>query len=336
MIRRATAALTLAVAVLFALSCDVGFASSPITVSRGALAPLVSSLSLANTTQQEDYFVLEPFGIRVELFRPPYKAEKFDSRVPTRIDSQLPPWPAARPVAYAPRKREIVGLPILDLPPTAPSKLARKKHHESSPVPLVAAYVPGEEPAQVGELPMRPDSKKIPGKETAVADRKEPPKKEPPKTDDKGKEKPKNVAVVDRKPDTKPDPKDLKPKVASTDVTSDPKAAKAVASFQTFASDWVEKVDRTYTATASKVELVTTEDGKFVARYYTVKPNSLEVTLKTTEYDHTPYIGVMKYQKQTFESEGASKEAAVNGNFVVVKEQTVREIFRYAKNKWQY
>jgi hypothetical protein len=119
-------------------------------------------------------------------------------------------------------------------------------------------------------------------------------------------------------------------------VLADPKAAKALEQFKHFALEWLAKNNRTYVkGTRDKVK-VTQNGDTYVAQYMASEPGSLETLVKPSEYDHTPFIGVMRYEEKLYRAEGASPEDARNGTFEEIDSTRVTEIFRYAKNKWQY
>lgn len=119
-------------------------------------------------------------------------------------------------------------------------------------------------------------------------------------------------------------------------VLADPKAAKALEQFKHFALEWLAKNNRSYIKGTRDNIKVTEQSGTFVAQYMSSEPNSLETLVKPSEYDHTPFIGVMRYEEKLFRAEGATPDAAKNGNFEEIDSVRVTEIFRYAKNKWQY
>lgn len=119
-------------------------------------------------------------------------------------------------------------------------------------------------------------------------------------------------------------------------VLADPKAAKALEQFKHFALEWIAKNNRTYVKGTRDNIKVTEQGGTYVAQYMTSEPSSLETLVKPSEYDHTPFIGVMRYEEKLYRAEGATPEAAKSGTFEEIDSTRITEIFRYAKNKWQY
>ncbi|WP_167512491.1 hypothetical protein [Oceanidesulfovibrio marinus] len=119
-------------------------------------------------------------------------------------------------------------------------------------------------------------------------------------------------------------------------VLANPKAAKALEQFKHFALEWLAKNNRSYVKGTREHVKVTQEGNLYVAQYMQSEPSSLETLVKPSEYEHTPFIGVMRYEEKLFRSEGSTAEAAKSGTFQEVDSTRITEIFRYAKNKWQY
>lgn len=74
--------------------------------------------------------------------------------------------------------------------------------------------------------------------------------------------------------------------------------------------------------------------NEFVARYMAVDPDSLSTDVHDAQGPGAKYVGLIVYHEQEFESRAATKEAALTGNFSVVKARRVTEIIRYDKGKW--
>ncbi|WP_035064215.1 hypothetical protein [Nitratidesulfovibrio termitidis] len=74
--------------------------------------------------------------------------------------------------------------------------------------------------------------------------------------------------------------------------------------------------------------------NEFVARYMAVDPDSLSTDVHDAQGPGARYVGLIVYHEQEYESRAATKEAALTGNFSVVKARRVTEIIRYDKGKW--
>uniref|UniRef100_B8DP92 Lipoprotein n=1 Tax=Nitratidesulfovibrio vulgaris (strain DSM 19637 / Miyazaki F) TaxID=883 RepID=B8DP92_NITV9 len=74
--------------------------------------------------------------------------------------------------------------------------------------------------------------------------------------------------------------------------------------------------------------------NEFVARYLAVDPDSLSTDVHDAQGPGAKYVGLIVYHEQEYESRAATKEAALTGDFSVVKARRVTEIIRYDKGKW--
>ncbi len=127
-----------------------------------------------------------------------------------------------------------------------------------------------------------------------------------------------------------------KPLETAPEVLADPKAAKALEQFRHFAVEWLAKNNRAYVQGTAAKPKVTKQGQGYVATYMESLPNSLETLVKPSEYSHTPFIGVMRYEEKLYRCEGPTAEAARQAPCSEVDSTRITEIFRYAKNKWQF
>lgn len=119
----------------------------------------------------------------------------------------------------------------------------------------------------------------------------------------------------------------------SPDKPPHPKSGDASQKFITFCEKWLQTLNKSYINTVNNVELLN-KDGKFVARYTAIDMNSVRIEIKESAYDHTPFVGLLRYSEQQLEAEGASPQEAKTGKFNVAKRIGVTEIFRYTKDNW--
>jgi hypothetical protein len=103
--------------------------------------------------------------------------------------------------------------------------------------------------------------------------------------------------------------------------------------FEQFALMWLDKVRNSYHGTPEKVS-ISTENGRSVARYYTLDPKSLTLQVEKSSSTTSPYVGVMKYNEYLHESQGDNQETAKAGPFSVVKKIRITEIFLYSNGRW--
>jgi hypothetical protein len=119
----------------------------------------------------------------------------------------------------------------------------------------------------------------------------------------------------------------------SADTPINPMVDQAVSTFKDFAIYWVDKVSGSYIHNRNNIEVVN-EGGKFVARYTDIDKKSLELWIKEKPYDHTPFVGLMRYQEYSYEAVGDTPEQALAGKFDVARRLRITEIFRFADGKW--
>ncbi len=119
----------------------------------------------------------------------------------------------------------------------------------------------------------------------------------------------------------------------SANVPINPGAHEASEKFKAFTDYWLNKIGGSYIHSVKSMEIVPM-DGKYVARYTELDRSKVTLDIKESNYDHTPFVGVMKYHEQTMESVGPTPEAAKSGKFAVAKRVGVTEIFRFAQGKW--
>lgn len=108
---------------------------------------------------------------------------------------------------------------------------------------------------------------------------------------------------------------------------------KAALQFESFAKNWVQRVQRNLRNRASKMQL-RHDAGEWVASYTEVQDASLETKVKPSSSRVCPYIGVLRYHEYHYEARGASEDAVRNGPFTPVKRVRVTEIFRYDTGRW--
>jgi hypothetical protein len=111
--------------------------------------------------------------------------------------------------------------------------------------------------------------------------------------------------------------------------------AQAKSSFEVFQLEWMKKVNSYGDYGQHNVKVETDGQGRYVASYRLIVPaEGSEV--KSTGDKASPYVGVVKYEEQTFTSRADTAELAKQGPFKVEREVIITEIFRYTKGKWVF
>ena len=109
---------------------------------------------------------------------------------------------------------------------------------------------------------------------------------------------------------------------------------RARASFDVFTRKWMRKLAETEDFQKKRMQITQTQEG-FVAEYTGYLPYRY-TTIKLTQSEATPFIGVLTYYKKTMRSVGETKKQAINGLFEQAGTSQVSEIFRYTKGEWVY
>lgn len=104
-----------------------------------------------------------------------------------------------------------------------------------------------------------------------------------------------------------------------------PDAASVKASFDAFASDWMGRMQR---VEEDNRRSPTLEAGVMSYRGY---GDDFRVEIKPTGSERAPYVGLLRYEEQTY---GCSDEAAVQ--CWTVSRMRVTELFRYQDGRWIY
>lgn len=103
--------------------------------------------------------------------------------------------------------------------------------------------------------------------------------------------------------------------------------------FASFSHQWIDKLDRNYTARIEKMEFVPHANG-VTGRYMQVDRNSVSWSVKQTSKSPLTYIGLLEYLEWTYECVALTRDAAEQGPFVPVSGRKVTEIFQYNANRW--
>jgi hypothetical protein len=104
-----------------------------------------------------------------------------------------------------------------------------------------------------------------------------------------------------------------------------PDAASVKASFDAFASDWMDRMQRVEDDNRRSPRM---DSGRPSYRGY---GDDFRVEIKPTGYAPAPYVGVLRYEEQTY---GCSDARATQCR--MVSRIPVRELFRYQDGRWVY
>jgi len=76
-------------------------------------------------------------------------------------------------------------------------------------------------------------------------------------------------------------------------------------------------------------------DGKYVATYTEIDPQSARAVMKKSKSRHFEYVARLRYEEHTYESVADTRKAAVKGTFRCIKIRKLTELPRYVRGKWE-
>jgi hypothetical protein len=106
------------------------------------------------------------------------------------------------------------------------------------------------------------------------------------------------------------------------------------ASFKLFNQQWMAHLYTREQKSKANIACKKVKDC-FIAEY-TGYSRTYSGRTKKTDSKETPYIGILNYQEQTFVSQARTYEEAINGQFKLLQECPVTEIFSFSRGKWRY
>lgn len=105
--------------------------------------------------------------------------------------------------------------------------------------------------------------------------------------------------------------------------------------FETFAKSKVKQLNRNHIFSHSRMEITKQADGTYLARYHQIDDSSMSVKVRRSQSSAIPYIGILFYREQIFESTARTPEQLEDSSFAVVQVIPNRHIFSYQKGAWK-
>lgn len=106
------------------------------------------------------------------------------------------------------------------------------------------------------------------------------------------------------------------------------------ADFKLFAKTKVKQLNRNHKFSRSRMEVVKKSDGTYRARYHQIDDSTLSVKVRRSQSGTIPYVGVISYREEVFESSAGNPESFDPEMFAVVEVIPNRHIFSYRKGNW--
>ena len=117
-------------------------------------------------------------------------------------------------------------------------------------------------------------------------------------------------------------------------VLEDKDLARRYSDFQSFAKSKVQQLNRNHRFSRLRMEITKQADGTYRARYHQIDDTTLSIKVRRSQSSSIPYVGVLSYREQVFESSASSPEQFEKSLFAVVEVIPNRHIFSYRKGTW--
>jgi len=122
--------------------------------------------------------------------------------------------------------------------------------------------------------------------------------------------------------------------VATTSPPADNELLVRLAEFETFAKSKVQQLNQNHKNSQSHMKITQQKDGTYRARYHKIDNSTMKVKVRRSQSDSAPYVGIISYREQIFESSASAPEEFENDMFAVVKVIPNRHIFSFRKGVW--
>ena len=76
------------------------------------------------------------------------------------------------------------------------------------------------------------------------------------------------------------------------------------------------------------------KDGTYRARYHKIDDSTMKVKVRRSQSNSAPYVGIISYREQVFESSASALKEFENDMFAVVEVIPNRHIFSFRKGVW--
>jgi Tfp pilus assembly protein FimT len=107
-----------------------------------------------------------------------------------------------------------------------------------------------------------------------------------------------------------------------------------LAEFEDFARSKVRQLNQNHKNSQSQMKITQKKDGTYRARYHKIDDSTMQVKVRRSQSDSAPYVGIIIYREQIFESSAGAPEEFENDMFAVVEVIPNRHIFSFRKGVW--
>ncbi len=120
----------------------------------------------------------------------------------------------------------------------------------------------------------------------------------------------------------------------AADSASDQQLTLKYNDFMQFARNKVKDLNRNHKFSRSRMQISKQPDGTYRALYHQIENSELVGTVRRSSSKSVPFVGILSYQEQVFESYGKTPEACKQGDFSLISIIPNKHIFSYKKGLW--
>ncbi|MGK2906873.1 MAG: hypothetical protein ACSLFH_11075, partial [Desulfuromonadales bacterium] len=119
--------------------------------------------------------------------------------------------------------------------------------------------------------------------------------------------------VMDYVSYAKVNPPEIKPP-----VDNDKDLASKFSDFENFAKTKVQQLNRNHRFSRSRMQITKQPDGTYRALYHQIDDSTLSVKVRRSQSKSIPFVGVISYTEQVFESSAGAPEQFDKNSFALV------------------
>ena len=120
-----------------------------------------------------------------------------------------------------------------------------------------------------------------------------------------------------------------------TAMNTDRELASQYQDFTTFAQSKIKQLNRNHKYSKSRMSIKKLADGTYRARYHKINSSTLKAKVKRSKSKAIPYVGILSYKEEVFESSAPDKNSFDENLFAVVEVIPNRQIFSYQGGTWK-
>jgi hypothetical protein len=122
--------------------------------------------------------------------------------------------------------------------------------------------------------------------------------------------------------------------VPSSSPAADSELMVRLAEFENFARLKVQQLNLNHKNSRSHMKITQQKDGTYRARYHKIDDSTMKVKVRRSQSNAAPYVGIISYREQIFESSASAPEEFDNDMFAVIEVIPNRHIFSFRKGVW--